>query len=194
MQFSFEIVVGKTKFTITENAENHKDFIKKASFFTALPTQGPNGEDDLKLVHRVTTQGHEYFSIVSETAKKEFKLGQAKDMVTLYPKGWDDLFVGQNEQAAPVQQQTQVQQTVAAPVQQAPAPTPQAAAPAPTPVQQAAPVQQAPAPTLPKVNTPPAQQAAPIPTPNISNQATTAPANTAAVNAVLQKYGIQNNQ
>lgn len=196
MQFSFEITVGTTKFTITENAENHKEFIKKAAFFSSLPAKGPNGEEDLKLVYRTTKEGHEYYSIVSERAGKELQLGQSKDMKSLYVKDWDQLFVGNKQQNSAPQAQSQAP----APVQQAPAPTPQAPQPQAAPAPQAAP-RPAPAPAPQQAASAPApQQAAPAPTPQPTNQAPAqsqpqaqAPANNDAINSVLAKYGIQNN-
>ncbi len=96
MQFSFKITVGTTEFTIQETATNHLEFFKKASFFTTLPTVGPNQETDLELRARTTQKGV-YYSIVSPSAKKEFKLGVSqKEAGTLFPKGWDDLYVGNN--------------------------------------------------------------------------------------------------
>lgn len=94
MQFSFEIQIGETKFKVQQEAKDHKEFIEKASFFTSLPTKGPNGETDLKLVARKTAKGM-YYSVVSETAGQEFTLGQSKDNITLYPKGWEPLYTAQ---------------------------------------------------------------------------------------------------
>lgn len=92
MKFSFEIKIGQTKFIIEETAETAKEFFEKSAFFTGLPTTGPDGEDDLQLVHR-EVKGFEYYSIVSQKAKKEFKFGQHKDMKGLFPKGWEELYV-----------------------------------------------------------------------------------------------------
>ena len=96
MQFSFKKVIGETEFTIIETADNTKELIKKVAFFSSLPSVGPGGETDLVLTHRTTKEGHEYYSIVSQKAKKEFNLGQNKDMISLFAKGWDDLFIPEN--------------------------------------------------------------------------------------------------
>lgn len=92
MKFSFTKKIGETEFTFEGEFDTHKDFFRESHFFTSLPTTGPNGETDLELSHRTTKDGHEYFSIVSQAAKKEFKLGQYKDMKSLFPKGWEDLY------------------------------------------------------------------------------------------------------
>lgn len=104
MQFKLKKKIGQTEFEITETAEDAKDFFKRVSFFNTLPSVGPNGEDDLVITYRATKEGHEYFSIVSQKAKQEFKLGQSKDNITLYAKGWEPLFEGNSDTqtAAPV--------------------------------------------------------------------------------------------
>lgn len=175
MKFSFEITVGKTKFTIQEDAENHLDFVKKASFFTSLPTHGPNGEDDLELRARKTKKGY-YYSIVSPSAKKEFKLGVSQqEPGTLFPKGWDDLYASNFSEADEVEE---VEEKKAA---QTPAPT--APAPASKPAGLGSlPKSAATKTAAPKQNEP-------------SNQnKTTQPAANPAVSSVLAKYGIQKNQ
>ncbi|MCG3175440.1 MAG: hypothetical protein MOGMAGMI_00369 [Candidatus Omnitrophica bacterium] len=92
MEFKFKVRIGSTDFEISDKAENLKEFIEKVSLFQELPTIGPNGEADLKLVFR-SVKGYDYYSIVSESAKKEFKLGQSKTTDgKLFPKGWSELF------------------------------------------------------------------------------------------------------
>lgn len=173
MQFSFEINIGQTKFTITESAENHKEFIEKASFFTSLPTTGPNGETDLKLVKRKTAKG-DYYSIISDQANMEFKLGQSKDMKTLYAKGWEAKFNGA--------QMNDGDDEESAPQPAAQAPSIPAANKATT---SAATL---PRPSMPRPNVPAATQ---TPAPATNTAATPAPAQSNAVNSVLAKYGIK---
>lgn len=91
MEFKFKVRIGSTDFEISDKAENLKEFIEKVSLFQELPTVGPNGEVDLKLVFR-SVKGYDYYSIVSESAKKEFKLGQSRTDDKLFPKGWEELF------------------------------------------------------------------------------------------------------
>jgi hypothetical protein len=96
MQFTFKKTIGDTEFTFIEEAQNMKEFFKKASFISSLPSVGPNGETDLVVQHRTTQKGHEYLSIVSKKADQEFTIGQSKDMVSLYGKGWQPLYKGEN--------------------------------------------------------------------------------------------------
>lgn len=188
MQFQFKITIGTTEITVVENAESQAEFVEKVSFFSGLPTTGPNGETDLKLVHRRTKEGYNYYSIVSEKAGKEFNLGQSqKEPGKLFGKGWEDLYVGeqgdtnvvggigtqqaqpvpQTQQAAPQQfQQQQFQQ----PVQQVQQPVPQPIQQAPQPAQAAPQQVQQPV------------QAAPAPVTNGANQQ--------VANDVLAKFGI----
>lgn len=93
MEFEFELLVGSSKFMIRDQAESHAEFFEKASFFANLPLVGPNGETDLKLLHRTTSKGHNYYSIVSEKAKLEFKFGQSQQNPgSLFAKGWKPLY------------------------------------------------------------------------------------------------------
>lgn len=100
MQFTFKKTIGLTEFSITETAENEKELFKKASFFESLPSVGPNGEVDLTLTYRTTKDGHEYFSIVSKLAGKEFKIGQNLKGGTLFAKGWEDAYVSENSEGS----------------------------------------------------------------------------------------------
>ena len=49
------------------------------SFYSTLPKVGPNGEEDLVIQHRVAQKQYDYYSIVSPSAKMEFKFGQVKE-------------------------------------------------------------------------------------------------------------------
>lgn len=97
MQFEFKLKIGKTEFVFKEDAATPKEFFEKASFYTELPTVGPNGEDDLELSFRTTQKGYTYYSIVSKSAGKEYAFGQSADNEGLFPKGWKDLFIAQTE-------------------------------------------------------------------------------------------------
>jgi len=184
MDIQFKKVIGKTEFTFNVQAEGLKDFFEKVSVYEDLPTQGPNGETDLRIAFRTTKQGHKYYSVVSDQAKQEFKFGQSTDNVTMFPKGWEPLYQGDGQASSNANQgglgQAQQQYVQnnglgaqqAAP-QQVPAPqtnyTTPAQAPTPAPTQ--APQQT----TTPTMNNTPAQAA---------------PAQNNAVNDVLSKYGI----
>lgn len=164
MSVSMEVQVGKIKITVS--GETVEQAFQNAAVVSAFPVQGPNGEQDLQMRYRKgqtqTGTKYEYYSIVSESAGMEFKLGQRQDG-GLFPKGWEPLYqaddasqggtVGGTIGAAP---QVGVQPQVQAPIQvQQPQVQPQAVAQPQAPVA-----------------TPAAQQ------------------NTAQANAVLSKYGI----
>lgn len=111
MQFQFKINVGDTEITIVESAETQAEFVEKISFFSGLPTEGPNGEKDLKFVARETKEGYKYYSLVSEQAGQEYNFGQSqKKKGELFGKGWEQIFAGNNNQQAQVPQQQPVQQ------------------------------------------------------------------------------------
>lgn len=184
MNFTFKITVGTTEIEITESADTHQDFIKRLSFFSSIPTKGPNGETDLRFVHRKTSQGHEYYSLISDIANQEYKFGQSQqEEGTMYGKGWEEKYITDDApQAAPVAQTAIVQPV--APVQpvQPVAPTQPVAV-----VQPVAPVQPVPVNVAPATQ-PQAQPVLPAQTVPVAP----APAANAAVNDVLAKYGIGN--
>jgi hypothetical protein len=163
MQVQYRLKMGQDEFLLNFDVKNQKDFFNQVSFYSSLPKTAPGGSTDLKIVVRETKKGT-YYSLVSESEKLEFQLGQHKEGDTLYAKDWVPLFQGeasegQQTSAAPVQVATKafvapiqapVQQAVAAPAFVAPMPIPQTiqapiqqAAPAPiaAPVQAATPVQ-----------------------------------------------------
>lgn len=108
MEVKFKLNIGGMEYTVTETAENHAEFIEKVSFFSDLPKLGPNGEDDLKFTYRQTPkEGHKYYSLVSDKAGKEYKLGQSqKQPGELYGKGWEDVYVPQNAGESQTQSQS----------------------------------------------------------------------------------------
>jgi hypothetical protein len=98
MQVQFKLNVGRNEFTLVENVESHADFFKKMAFYSTLPKVGPGGEDDLVIQHRVAQKVYDYFSIVSQKAKMEFKFGQSKTAPgSLFAKGWEPLYEGGDE-------------------------------------------------------------------------------------------------
>jgi hypothetical protein len=97
MKVQFELAIGENKFTLIEDVDTHTDFFKKLNFYSTLPKTGPNGETDLVLRHRLATtkagKKVDYYSIVSEKAKQEFKFGQSQQISSaLFPKGWEPLY------------------------------------------------------------------------------------------------------
>lgn len=215
IQVEYKIKLGQDEFIVKAEVKDEIEFFKKMSFYSNLPKVGPNGETDLKITHRTTTQGYNYYSLVSEKAGQEFKFGQVNDKDGgLYPKGWSPIFQGNNDDQA--QQQNTVQAPlVGAPVQ-APAPVqqqqyqPQVAAPVAPPVYQditrvSQPVQTAPIPA-PGTNPYPSPHFPGMVPPHVgpssvaqpAPQQTQAPAANpvvaAAANNVLQRFGINPKQ
>lgn len=97
MQFTFKKTIGDTEFVFQEDAKDIKEFFKKVSFISELPSYGPNGETDLILQYRTTKTGDDYYSIVSKKADQELKLGQHKGSETLFVKGWEEIYKGNGE-------------------------------------------------------------------------------------------------
>ncbi len=133
MQIQFKLNLGGMEFTVVETADTHAEFFEKVTFFSDLPKVGPNGENDLRFVHRQTKEGHNYYSLISDLANKEYKFGQSqKNPGALFGKGWEEKYVpveGATQaagatsgfgQAQPVTQQTvnQAAQVITQPVQQ----------------------------------------------------------------------------
>lgn len=175
-QVEYKIKLGSDEFTLRLDVKDTVEFFEKLSFYSNLPKTGPNGETDLKITHRTTTEGYNYYSIVSEKAGMEYKFGQPKEAPTkMYGKGWEPLFKKDGEAApraaapigvqAPLIGQTQV------------APQPQFVAPSPTPVAVPTPI------ATPQVVATP-QQIAPAVT------AAPAPQTAAIANNVLARFGI----
>lgn len=100
MQVEYKLKLGQDEFTLRVDVKDEKEFFEKISFYSNLPKTGPNGETDVKLVHRTTKEGHNYYSLISEKADKEFKFGQAKEAQGggLFPKGWTEMYRGENNE------------------------------------------------------------------------------------------------
>lgn len=106
MKIERKLIIGKNEYTVTVEADKAIDFFKQMSFFDSLPQTGPNGETDLVLSYR-TPKNYEYYSIVSQQAKMEFKFGQHKDRPgSLFAKGWEPLY---QEDGAEANEETQNQ-------------------------------------------------------------------------------------
>lgn len=98
MVFEIKKRIGEVEFTFKDEAATPAEFFQKVSFYTDLPSTGPRGETDLKVRYRKTKDGYEYYSLVSESAKKEFRLGQSKTRDgELFPKGWSELYASNSE-------------------------------------------------------------------------------------------------
>lgn len=152
MQAEYRLKIGQDEFLLKFDVANVLDFFEKVSFYSNLPKTGPNGETDLKISHRTTKQGYNYYSLVSEQAGQEFRFGQPKeDPKSLFPKGWAPIYKGEDND--------QSQQSI-----QAPLPIPGL----PTPAQYQAPVvHQAPLPIAPPQQyQPPVAPPVQMPNPN----------------------------
>lgn len=90
----YRLKLGQDEFTIKADVKDELEFFQRMSFYSNLPKSGPNGETDLKITHRSTKDGHNYYSIVSESAGQEFKFGQLKPGSGggLFEKGWAPLY------------------------------------------------------------------------------------------------------
>lgn len=188
MQFQFKVTIGSTEITVIETADSQAQFVEKVSFFSGLPTEGPNGETDLKFLHRTTKEGYNYYSIVSEKAGKEYNLGQSQKVPgELFGKGWEDLYVAETTDTAAAgigaQVAQPVPQQVVQPVAQVvnPLSTTQVVQPL-TPTQVVQPVAQ--------VVQPVAQVGQPTTVPVAATPANGAAANQKVANDVLAKFGI----
>lgn len=94
MKFRFTKTIGQTQFTFEDEAKDQQEFFEKSSFYSSLPSIGPNGETDLTISHR-TIKGNDYYSIRSIKADKELKFGQYKENKgALFSKQWEPLFHG----------------------------------------------------------------------------------------------------
>ena len=101
MQIEIEFTVGDKRLKITEEVEGHAEFFTKMEFWDSIPRTGPNGETDLKFVHR-TPKGYDYYEVICESAKMRFQFGQSReDKGRLFPKGWTPMHEGdEHEEAA----------------------------------------------------------------------------------------------
>tara|TARA_R110000868_G_C10973188_1_gene771531 strand:+ start:67866 stop:68474 length:609 start_codon:yes stop_codon:yes gene_type:complete len=200
MDIKFKKLIGLTEFTFNVQAEGLKDFFEKVSVYEDIPVEGPNGEKDLKIAFRTTTQGHKYYSVICKSAKQEFKFGQSTDNVSMFPKGWEPIYEGQAQDAsAPAtgglgqQQQQYVNQNQAPAQQQQPGLGQQAPNQniAPQQTYEPAATQQAPA-AQQTQQAPAAQQTQQAPAQQAPAAGQTPPpaGNNPQVNDVLAKYGI----
>lgn len=98
LKVTYRLKLGQDEFDIQAEIKDEKEFIKTMSFYSGLPRTAPNGATDLKLVFRTTKKGHKYYSLVSESEKMEFKLGQNLEANGggLFHKGWDVLYQGED--------------------------------------------------------------------------------------------------
>ncbi len=179
MKVQFELTIGENRFTLIEEVETNADFFKKLHFYSTLPKVGPNGETDLVLTYRVAQKQYEYYSIVSQKAQQEFRFGQSKESKgQLFAKGWEALFVGEDEASEGAS--AGIGGGIGAP---APAAAPQAAAPtAHTGI--GAPAAKTPAPA------PAAKTQAPAPAAAKTQAPTPPPATQAQAQSILAKFGI----
>lgn len=101
LQVEYRLKMGQDEFLIKAEVKDEKEFFEQMSFYSSLPKTAPGGSTDLKLSFRITTQGHKYYSLVSEKEKLEFKFGQNMENKGggLFPKGWDKLYEKDQDQS-----------------------------------------------------------------------------------------------
>lgn len=102
MQVEYKLKLGIDEFLLKCEAKDEIEFFEKMSFYSNLPRTAPNGATDLKLVHRTTKEGHNYYSLISEKEQQEYKFGQVKQTNGggLYPRGWEPLHNAGNAQVS----------------------------------------------------------------------------------------------
>lgn len=103
MKLELKFTVGETELRIEEEVASHGELFSKLEFWSSIPRKGPNGETDLKFVHRVH-QGFDFYEVVCEKAGMRFPFGQRKEPKgVLFPKGWEPLYgqEGEDGQATP---------------------------------------------------------------------------------------------
>lgn len=200
MQVTYRLKLGQDEFELRAEVKDEKDFFETMSFYSNLPKTAPGGSTDLKLVFRATKKGHKYYSLISETEKKEFKLGQNLDANGggLFCKGWEDLFGAEQEEDQEQSGSTQQASApiinpapakAAAPKTVAPKVTPAPAAPIAAPVQAStpsvAPATATPAASITARFAAPKPAATPTVAPAVSN-----PQVSAVASNVLSRFGI----
>jgi len=93
MNFEVKLKIGEIEVKVSDNAASDKELLEKLEFLSEIPKVGPNGNTDLKISVRQTKEGHTYYEIVDNKAKKRFQFGQSKTKAgKLFPKGWNDLY------------------------------------------------------------------------------------------------------
>lgn len=195
LKVTYRLRLGQDEFELQAEVKDEKELFETLSFYSSLPKTAPKGANDLKITFRTTKKGHKYYSLVSESEKKEFKFGQNLEANGggLFPKGWSDLYEGEDRDDAPQTQQAPLNfgQPVPAPVGQFPGLVNPVVGPsASAPVQ--APVARPPAFIPPAVQMPvpqtiaaPTPAAIPAPAAPVVN-----PQVTAVANNVLARFGI----
>lgn len=114
LEATYKLKLGQDEFELKATVKDEKELFEIMSFYTNLPKAAPKGATDLKMVFRTTKKGHKYYSLISESEKMEFKLGQNLEANGggLFCKGWDTLFNAKEED-----DQGQAQVPNASPVQ-----------------------------------------------------------------------------
>jgi|SRR3990172_1603972 len=97
MQVEVTVTIGDKQLRVVEDVSSQAQMFDRLEFWDSIPRIGPNGETDLKFVHR-TPKGFDYYEIVCESAKMRFQFGQLKDdKGSLFPKGWVPLHQDEDE-------------------------------------------------------------------------------------------------
>ena len=91
MKLEIKFTVGDKELRIEEDVASHGELFSKLEFWDSIPRTGPNGEKDLRFVHRVH-QGYDFFEVICESASQRFPFGQRKEPKgELFPKGWEPM-------------------------------------------------------------------------------------------------------
>lgn len=96
MKFSVNATIGEKTYLIEDGAESVAEFWQKAAFWDSLPSCAPGGSTDLRIecrnpLDKKSGKRVRYYSIVSPSERKEFKMGVHMDTAgSLFAKGWTD--------------------------------------------------------------------------------------------------------
>lgn len=99
LKVTYRLNLGQDQFELQADVQDEKEFFETMSFFSNLPKVAPGGANDLRLTFRTTSEGHKYYSLVSEIEQMEFKFGQTKENNGggLFPKGWEPKYQGKQD-------------------------------------------------------------------------------------------------
>jgi hypothetical protein len=91
MKFITTIELGDKTVSIEDECSSEHEMFKKLAFYHSIPSEGPNGEQDLVFCHR-NPKNFDYFSVLCPSAKQQFTFGMAnRPDKSLFAKGWEPI-------------------------------------------------------------------------------------------------------
>ena len=91
MQVTYDVSASCRLTVEVSDVKQAFQFIAYAGSVFNVGCCGNCESDDLKLAHR-QPQGYDYYSVVCNECRHEFKFGQQKETGHLFPKGWEPPF------------------------------------------------------------------------------------------------------